>query len=122
VIKRLLRTPQTRINTGFLRCFNLFPLDGRGRLGGDVVDDPVYTRNLIDNPAADLLQHLIRDAGPVAGHTVDAGNRADRDSVVIGTPVAHNADAADVGQDGEILPDLTVEAGAGDLLAQDRVR
>lgn len=38
---------QTRIITGFSDFFNLFPLDGAGGFGGDVVDDAVDVFDLI---------------------------------------------------------------------------
>lgn len=38
---------QTRIITGFLDFFNLFPLDGAGGFGGDIVDDAVDVLNLV---------------------------------------------------------------------------
>ena len=56
VIKRLLKVPQPRINTGFLRYSNLFPLDRSGRLWRQIVAHPVHARHLVCDPVCDVLQ------------------------------------------------------------------
>ena len=60
-------------------------------------------------------------AGPVGGHGVLGRDRPHDDRVAVGALVAHDADRADVGQHGEGLPDLPLEAGPLDLLAHDGV-
>ena len=67
------------------------------------------------------LQQVVGQAGPVGGHRVVAGHGPDDDRVAVGALVAHHADRADVGEHGERLPDLALEAGRGDLLADDGV-
>lgn len=62
--------------------FNLFPLDGSRRLGGDVVDDTVDVIDFVDDAVRDTLQHIPWDACPVGCHTVNGGNGADADGVV----------------------------------------
>ena len=121
VIKRLLRTPQTRINTGFLRCFVLFPLDGGGGLGGDIVDDTIDALHLVDDAGGDLVQHIVGDAGPVGSHEVAGGDGAERQGVIVGAAVAHDAHGAGIGEDGKVLVDVLVLAGGGDLLPVDGV-
>ena len=49
---------QTRIITGFSDFFNLFPLDGGRRLGGDVVYHPVDAGDLVDNTVGNFRQQL----------------------------------------------------------------
>ena len=52
-------------------------------------------------------------AGPVGGHRVLGGDRAEDDRVAVGAAVALDADRADVGeQHHRELPDVAVEAGA----------
>ncbi len=68
------------------------------------------------------LEQVVRQARPVGGHGVLAGDRAQHDRVAVGAAVALDADAADVGQQhhGE-LPDVLLVAGRRQLLAGDRV-
>ena len=66
--------------------------------------------------------HVVGQAGPVGGHRVLAGDRTEHDGVAVGAAVALDADRADVGQQHDRhLPDVAVQAGAGELLAGDRV-
>ena len=44
----------------------LFPLDGRGRLGRNVVAHAVGAGNLGNNAAGDAGQHVVGQLGPVA--------------------------------------------------------
>ena len=62
---------------------NSFPLDGGGGLGRDVVTDAIDTLDLIDNSGGDLVQHVVRDSGPVGGHKVTGGHGAERQGVVV---------------------------------------
>src|SRR5262245_1336807 len=98
------------------------PLDGRGRLRRDVVDDAVHAGNLVDDPARDRLEHVVRDPRPVGGHRVLGGHRADDDGVGVRALVALHADGADGGEHREALPQLAVQVGAADLLEEHRVR
>ena len=41
--------------TGFFRPMQLFPLDGCGGFGGDIVDDPVDVLHLADDAAGNLV-------------------------------------------------------------------
>ena len=66
----------------------LFPLDRRGGLGGEVEGDAVDVRDLVDDPARDSLEQVVRQSGPVSGHRVLGGDRADHDRIGIGAAVA----------------------------------
>ena len=98
------------------------PLDRRGRLRADVVDDAVDAGHLVDDAAADPGQHVVRQPRPVGGHPVVAGHRADGDHVGVGPAVAHHADRADRRQDREGLPQGPIQPGALDLVDHDPVR
>src|SRR5438132_2019672 len=100
----------------------LLPFDGCGRLGGQVEDDAVDLGDLVDDPARDRLEQVVREARPVGGHRVVGGDGADDDRIAVRALVALDANRADRGQHGEALPQLAVEAGAADLVEQDRVR
>src|SRR5205807_1030880 len=93
-----------------------FPLDGARGLRRDVEGHPVDPRDLVDEAARDAFEDLVRQAGPVGGHGIVAGDGAYDDRVGVGALVAHDADAADDRQHGEALPQLAVEAGPLDLL------
>src|SRR5258708_30681942 len=98
-----------------------FPLDGARRLRGDVVDDAVDAAHLVDDPGRRAPQELVRERVIVGGHAVGRSDRPQRADVIVGAPVAHDADALHRQQYGEGLPDRVVEAGGADLLEIDRV-
>ena len=100
----------------------LFPLDRSGGLGGDIVHDAVYAGDLVYDTAGSLVEDVIRDARPVSGHKVARGDAAQREGVIVGAAVAHDADRAGVGQNGEVLVDLSVKTCICDLLTENRVR
>ena len=87
---------------------DLFPLDGGGRLGGDIVDDAVNAFDFIDDPAGNAVQDFVGQLVPVGGHAVETLNGAHGDDVFVGPVVAHNADGLDRQQHGEVLPDIEV--------------
>lgn len=55
VIKRPIETPQTRMNTGFLRPFKLFPLDRSRRLRRDIIEHAVDMIDFIDDPVCHFV-------------------------------------------------------------------
>ena len=79
-------------------------------------------RHLVDDAVGDDIEHIVWDLCPVCGHAVDRGHGADGYGVVICPLIAHDADGTHIGQAGEVLPDLFLQAGLGDLLAQDGIR
>ena len=121
VIKRLIEIAETRINTGFFKQLDLFPLNGRGGLGGDVVDDAVDTLDLVDDAGADPVQKLVGEPCPVGGHEIVRPDGPEGDGAVIGPAVAHDAHGAHVGEGGEILIGAVRELGRGHLLPEDGV-
>src|SRR5262249_28732491 len=46
------------------------PLDGGGRLAGDIVHDPVDALHLVDDPRRDPRQQLVRQVRPVRRHVI----------------------------------------------------
>ena len=61
-----------------ISTFCLFPLHRCGGLAGDVVDNSVDALDLVDDAAADLVEQLVGDAGPVSGHEVLGRHSAQR--------------------------------------------
>src|SRR3954471_13384408 len=102
--------------------FSSLPFDRARWLRRDVEDHPVDVAQLVDHARRDLLEQVVRQAGPVGGHRVVGGHRADDDDRAVGALVALDADRADVGQDAERLPELAVQAGLADLVLEHEVR
>src|SRR5438477_12378835 len=100
---------------GFPIAANLFPLDGGRRLRANVVNDPVDSLDLIDDPARNPPEHLVREREPVGSHAVGAGNGAQTEDVLIGSLVPHHTDASYRQQYRKSLPYLVVESGFPDF-------
>src|SRR5215831_9984021 len=62
--------------------FTSLPLDGGGRLAGDVVDHAVDPLHLVDDPVAHAGEQVVGQARPVRGHAVERLHRAQRDRVL----------------------------------------
>ena len=86
------------------------PLDGAGGLAGDVVDHAVDAADLVDDAAADALEHLVGQRGPVGGHAVFRMHGAHGGGVGVGALVAHHAHAHHRQQHGKALPDRVSRA------------
>ena len=77
--------------------------------------------HFVDNPHADPVQHLVGNTGPVGGHEVCGGDRAESQSVVIGPAVTHNAHGTHVGEHREILVHGALQMGLSDLVPENEV-
>lgn len=77
--------------------------------------------HFVNDSDAHFVQYLVGDTGPVGGHEVGGGDGSKSQGVVVGSEVAHDADASVVGEDGEVLVDVAVHAGFGDFVAEDVV-
>src|SRR5665811_1839125 len=78
------RTP-TR---GGLRLGGSFPLDGARRLACHVEHHAVDLTDLVGDPGRDPRQHVKWHSGPVGGHSVLGGDRAQHDRVTVASAVA----------------------------------
>ena len=96
------------------------PFDGRGRLGGDVVNNAVDAAHFVRNARGDAPQHIPRQGCEHAGHKVARFHTAHRDSIVIRASVAHDADALHAGEHRKIL--VGAAAALADLFADNGVR
>src|SRR6266513_1020402 len=97
------------------------PLDGRGRLGGDVVGDAVDAAHLVDDAVGDLGEQLVRQRRPLGGHEVGTLHRAQGDDVLVGATVAHHADRFHRQEHREGLRSLVVPVRASQFLDEDRI-
>src|SRR5262245_4543077 len=103
------------------RGLSLLPLDRARGLGADVVDDPVHAAHLVGDRAGDLGEEIRGQTGPVGGHAVQAVDGTEGDDVLVGTAVAHDADALHRQEDGEGLPGALVPATFFQGAEKDRV-
>ncbi len=101
---------------------NSFPLDGGRGLGGNIVDDAIDTRHLIDDADGNTIQHIVGNAGPVSSHEVGGGDAAERQRIVIRPAIAHNAHGAHIGQHRKVLIHGALQMRLGDLIPEDEVR
>src|SRR5262245_13877654 len=90
----------------------LLPLDRRRRLRADVVDDAVDAANFIDDARGDSREEFVWQTGPVGGHAVAALDGADGRRVLVGSLVAHDADALNRQQYRKTLPQPCVPSVA----------
>jgi hypothetical protein len=51
-------------------ALSLFPFDGGGRFGGDVVDTTVDTLDFVDDSVGDFLEDFVGEFEPVGSHKV----------------------------------------------------
>src|SRR5580692_895657 len=100
---------------------NLLPLDRARWFGADVVYDAGHAADFVDDAGRDALEDLSGETNPVGGHGGLGFDDADGYGEAIGAVVAHNSDATDGQQDGEGLPNFTIEPGATYLLNYHRV-
>ena len=68
----------------------LFPFDGAGGFGADIVDDPVDSMDLVDDAVGEFSQEFVGQVGPVGGHAVGAGDGADSHHVLVSAGITHN--------------------------------
>mmetsp|Transcript_38655 Transcript_38655/g.69275 ORF Transcript_38655/g.69275 Transcript_38655/m.69275 type:complete len:594 (-) Transcript_38655:193-1974(-) len=90
------------------------PLDGAGRLAGDVVHDAVHAAHLVADAGGDLLEKVAVKGEPVRGHPVAGGDRAEGDHVRVRSLVALHPHRAHWQENCKRLPDLIVEAELAD--------
>ena len=122
VIKRLIEIAETRINTGFFKQLDLFPLDGGGGFGAYVVDDAVYALDLVHYAHGHLVQHVVGYPRPVGGHEVARRHAAQGKRVIVGPAVSHDADGTHIGQHRKILAHRSLKLRLCDLVTENEVR
>ena len=100
---------------------NSLPLNRPRRLGRQVVQHPVHAVHLVGDAVGDLLEegegHVL-DSG---GHGVNGVDGTEDDRPGVGALAVPDADGFQVGDDGEVLPDLTGETRLLELFPQDSV-
>ena len=104
-----------------VRVGELFPLDGRGRLGGDVVDAAVHAAHAADDGIGDFGQEVVGQRCPGGRHAVGRVDGTQGHDVLVGALVAHDADAPDRQKHDAGLPYFVVEAVVAQALDEDVV-
>src|SRR5690606_10744035 len=100
----------------------LLPLNGPGRFAGDVVEDAVDVFNFVADAVGDALEDFGREAEPVGGHGVFAGDGAEGTDFFVSPFVALYTNAADRQEADEGLPDGAVETRVSNLFNENGVR
>ena len=95
--------PEARINASFRHFNPLFKLNRPRWLPGAVVHDAVDVVDFVDDTGGDAVDQIPRQVRRLGGHEVAGRHSAERNRVVIGSEVAHNADGAHVGECREVL-------------------
>ena len=100
---------------------NLFPLDRRWRLRANIVADSIDAVDFVDDPGRHLSQHLVRQMSPVGGHEVVCVDASNHQRIVVGSRIAHHANALNRQQNCKKLRRLAIEARLNDLFDHNRV-
>src|SRR6185436_17666624 len=90
----------------------LLPFYGRRWLRADVVDHAIDALHFVDDTRRDVRQQIVRQPGPVGGHAVAALDGPDRDRVLVGALVAHDANALHWQQHRKTLPEFRIPSAA----------
>ena len=104
-----------------MRIVNSLPLNRPRRLGRQVVQHSVHAIHFVGDAVGNLLEegegHILHGGG----HSIHRVDRTEDDRPGVGTLAVPDADGFQVGDDGEILPDLTGQPRLLELLPQDSI-
>ena len=101
----------------------LFPLDGAGRLRGEVERYAVDPFDFVRDAVCDMLQQCERDIRNGRGHCVAGIDRTEHHEISFGAfSFFADAHALEVGDDGEVLPYLSFQSVLCKFFSQNRVR
>lgn len=87
----------------------LFPFDGGGWFGADVVDYAVDASDLVDDVVGDFSEEVVGEVYPVGCHSVGGRYGAERNSVLVGALIAHDTNRLYGEEDYASLPYLVIE-------------
>ena len=73
----------------------LFPFNGAGGFGADVVDYTVDSVDFVDDAIGKGAEQFIGQMRPVGCHAVDTGDGTNGDYVFVGARISHNANGLD---------------------------
>ena len=114
-------TSKSHCSCALTRALRSFPLDGGDGLRREVVEDAVHALDLGEDAVGDLVQQSIGDLFDGGRGGVDRVHRAQNHGPVKGALAVLDAGALEIGNDGEVLPDLALKAVVRELFAEDRV-
>ena len=99
----------------------LFKLNRPRRLTRQIVEYAVDAFHLIDDAGHNFEQHVKRDFCSFCGHKIRCDDCAQRNCIIVGSFIAHNANRTHVGQRCKELSQFLVAACFGKLFAVDSV-
>ena len=105
----------------FLTVWGLFPLDRGAGLRCEVEEDAVDVLDLVGDALCDVLQQGEGHILDGSGHSVLGVDGTQDDGPALGALTLGHADAFEIGDSGEILPNLALKAVLREFLTQDRI-
>ena len=99
----------------------LFPLNGVGWFGTDVINYAINAFYFINNAAGNFAKQRVGESGPVWGHGIGAGHRTNSCNVFVNPPVSHNSHAFQWEEHDKVLPELLVQTIFPDFFKENDV-
>jgi hypothetical protein len=99
--------------------FGLFPFDGCGRFGADVVANAIDPTHFIDDACGDTSKKVVGESAPVGGHEIVGIDASHGSYIFIRTSVPHHPYALGFEKDDEGLGGLSVEVCISDFIDED---
>ena len=100
----------------------MFPFNGAAGLGSEVVEDSVNSFNFGGDALGDGFKDIIGDALDCCRHGVNGIDSTDNDGISKGACVVLYADRFEIGNSGEILPNLSRKSVFVEFLTENSVR
>jgi len=114
-----MKTPGSLWDRASRGLWSLFPLNGAGGLGGEVEEDAVDAVDFGGDAVGDFVEHCVGDFFDGGGHGVGGVDGTDDGRPAFIAAFVLDADALDVGDGDEVLPDLAGEACVVEFFTQD---
>ena len=88
--RRTANIPASYLTISPMTTKNSLPLDRSRRLRRHIINNPVYPRNLVDDPRRQTTEKRHVEGKKIGGHAIDRRNRAKRAHMLVTTTVARN--------------------------------
>src|SRR3989338_8784873 len=81
---------------------NLLPFYGSGRLGGNIIHDPIYSGDFVGNPHRDSFKKRVRKMYPIGSEELCRLYGAENDGSAVGARVSLHTNRANIGECTEV--------------------